>query len=366
MVDVGSHPASAGGLGEARRKQMNVHLVTTTIGIPHVLRLFRKFYQDVKFWVVGDLKTPHTEVTAFLADIENAVYLPPEHQKHWRCSEPIGWSCVQRRNIGFLEALKDGAETIITLDDDNLPMNDWYFRDFAQALTDPRPEMEDTWSGLQIGGPHAWVDIGKLMYPRDGIDPVVQRGTPQPRITNEDISFVTDAKIGLATGVILGDPDTSAVDRISRSYPQVHQVSELLHQGVVLHPQSYAAVNSQNTAFLKQFAPSMFMAPGIGRGDDIVAGLLTQRIMRDAGYQVHFGQPFVYQERHHHDLIADLKAEMWLNENVLEITDFLDRMSTAPDAITSCRYFWGGCNLFPQRTVEAALAFLEDVGSLAK
>lgn len=345
-------------------RALSIHLVTTTITIPHVLRLFRKYGSYMKFWIVGDLKTPHDEMLEFVGDTlkeahwtDNTVYLSPDDQKHWKCSELIGWNCVQRRSIGFLEAIKDGADIIITHDTDNLPLNYNYFNDFLNAFS--------TYNGLQIGG-KGWTDIGDLAFPRDAAFSVVQRGTPQPGMCDQTISFVTDAKVGLATGIILGSPDTSAIDRIAYLDPQVHQVSELLRKGIVLHPKGRAAVNSQNTAFLRQFAPAMFMAPGVGRGDDIVAGLLTQRIMRDQGYTTHFGQPFVFQQRHEHDLIEDLKAEMWLNENVAEVADFLDRMTLAPDVLTSCRYFWGGCGIFPSETVEAALAFLEDVEGVMK
>ena len=189
-------------------------------------------------------------------------------------------------------------------------------------------------------------------------------------MTNKTISTITDAKIGLAQGIILGDPDTSAIDRISRSYPQVHVVSALLHNaGLLLGKNGYAAVNSQNTAFLRQFAPTMFCPPGIGRGDDIVAGLLTQRAMRDAGYQVHFGRPFCFQERNVHDLVKDLREEMWLTENINKIVNWLQVVSgTIYDegSLGLARQFYGFCDVLPLQTREAGLAWCEDIVAVTR
>ena len=97
--------------------------------------------------------------------------------------------------------------------------------------------------------------------------------------------------------MILGDPDTSAVDRISR-HPTVHQVSELLRAGIVTDPREcYAPLNSQNIAFVRELAPCFLMVPVFGRYDDIYASLLAQRVMREHNFHVHFGQPFVWQQR---------------------------------------------------------------------
>ena len=334
---------------------MHTALVTTTIHVPRILELLRKYGPEVRFFIAGDEKSPDGEMMEWMeTNHEHCAWLSVSTQQdlNYKCSEIIGWNCIQRRNIALLEALKWGAEVIITIDDDNYPMNSSYFRNFESVLS-------HKFDGLQIGDV-GWTDIGQLMYPRDGVDPVVQRGTPQPAYTNEDISFITNAKVGLAQGIILGAPDTSAIDRISRVHPQVHQVSELLREGVVLGANGWAATNSQNTAFIRKFAPAMFMMPGIGRGDDIIAGLLTQRIMREQSYHVHFGRPFCFQQRNKHDLVEDLKNEMWLIENVRDVADFLDHMSLASDIITSCRYFFGGCACLPQQAREAGLAWCED------
>ena len=63
----------------------------------------------------------------------------------------------------------------------------------------------------------------------------------------------------------------------------------------------------------------------------------------------------------------DKNAEfVWRMEHVLDIANFIDRMQTGPSVIASCQNFWRGYGDFPQQTVEAALAFLEDVEAVMK
>ena len=48
-------------------------------------------------------------------------------QEHgWKeLSDTIGWNSIQRRNIGFVYAYEQGADVIATVDDDNIPYENW-------------------------------------------------------------------------------------------------------------------------------------------------------------------------------------------------------------------------------------------------
>ena len=332
---------------------MSTALVTTTIHVPRILELMRKYDDDVRFFVALDQKSEDLKNWIIEGySVSNAAIFSPVEQEKWKCSEIIGWNTTSRRNIALLEAIKWGAEIIIYWDDDNLPMSGLYFYTFENLLGD------DKFDGLQVSSINGWYNqYGSLFK---------HRGFPtQTQVTHPMLSHVVDAKVGAAAGLCLGNPDIDAYARMAEQH-QVGGVGEVENAGYLVAFDTRCVFNSQNTAFLRKFAPAMFLAPGIGRADDIFASLLTQRIMRDQDYQVHIGPPFTYQERNPHDPLIDLKNEMFCYEHVLEVADYLDRMTLAPDVITSCRYFWGGCSIFPQQTVEAALAFLEDVEGLMK
>jgi hypothetical protein len=293
---------------------MKVGLITTTINVPRVLELYRAHDPDVRFFVAMDKKTPE-KAWEFCENLHNC-HLCRYHETGlaYACDDLIGWNTIARRNIALLEALKWGAELIVSIDDDNIPLNTRYFEDFTSAF-------DGTFYGIKAQSLGDWFDPASLCFPR-----VVQRGFPQHEFGEGLASFyaVTGARIGVAQGMILGDPDTSAVDRISQR-PEVHQVSELLRAGIVADPkETYAPVNSQNIAFIRELAPCFLMVPAFGRYDDIYAGLVAQRVMRECGLHVGFGRPFVWQQRNPHDLLRDLAAEQWGAEHILKFAAWLD------------------------------------------
>jgi hypothetical protein len=96
------------------------------------------------------------------------------------------------------------------------------------------------------------------------------------------------------------------------SLPHVAHYGELSWNGTAINPKTaWSPINSQNTAYSRELAPLMLLPPGIGRYDDIFGSYIAQRVLQETDYHVAFGQPFVRQERHEHDLLADLEAEMW-------------------------------------------------------
>ena len=68
---------------------MKIALCTTTIHVPHALKLMRKCSEDVKFFVAFDEKTP-SEAIDFTADISNIKTVMGGAETKWKCSEAIG------------------------------------------------------------------------------------------------------------------------------------------------------------------------------------------------------------------------------------------------------------------------------------
>ncbi len=296
---------------------MKTALITTTINVPAVLALYRRFdpSASVRFFVAIDEKTPMAAI--HLCDSLGNVEVT--HRTNYKCDPLIGDNSIQRRNIALLEALKWGADIIVSVDDDNIPLDPNYFYQFEHVLAQP-------FSGLKTDlKPGEWFDVGAFLQP-----PATHRGIPAQFYDVPDrFTHVIDAKIGVAAGMVLGDPDTSAVERIARS-PRVSGVAEILKAGIVVDPHTHTVFNSQNTAIIRELAPAMMMSPGVGRYDDIFAGLLCQRVMRDRGLHVHFGRPFVYQQRNQHDLTKDLKAELFGMEHLVQFAEWLDAIDLNP------------------------------------
>jgi hypothetical protein len=328
---------------------MKTALILTTINVPTVLALYRRLDPSVRFFVACDEKTPKAAYD-FCASIPDCEVYSPERQKvlGWECSPLIGWETIARRNIALLEALKWGADLIVSIDDDNIAMDWRYFDDFVGLFehnepfrkrngllvpmaTGSHPGVPVAFSGLKVSG-IGWFDPGQLQFPLSGA-PVCQRGFPQQLPSCLSFEPVVDARIGVAQGAVLGDPDTSAVDRISR-HPAVHQVSEVLRAGVVSDPRAtWAPLNAQNIAFLRELAPCFLMVPQWQRYDDIWAGLIAQRIMREQGLVVYYGRPFVFQQRNAHNLVKDLKAEIFGMQHTLEFANWLNILTFSNSSV---------------------------------
>ncbi len=331
---------------------MKIALCTTTIHIPHALKLIRKCSADVKFFVAGDEKSPHSAIITAQTGIGNYEYLMPGSQKKWKCSEVIGWSTLSRRNIAFLEALKWGADVIYSWDNDNLPADLDHFTHFERWWS----------SGINIASETGWFDPGSLLIPATR-----HRGFPHNKPVSKMASPVIDAPIGVAAGLVIGDPDIDAVTRMEHS-ADIGSVHILGSTGVIVDRGTWTVFNSQNTAVIRELIPAWFMMPGVGRHDDIYASLIVQRVARERHLHVHFGPPFTYQERNQHDLIADLRKEIDGMENVQQLADLLDSLILpAKSVIEDVRIIYEQlryCPFLPIESVDAALLWLEDVESV--
>jgi hypothetical protein len=337
--------------------EMTTALVLTTINVPTVLALYRKCDPDVHFYIIGDRKTPDAEVCRFLEAVPNHSYYGYDYQAKlgYRSHEALGPDTLSRRNIGFLEALKNGADIIVTIDDDNMPVTNDYFFDYAEIML-------SEFNGIKVSGKDGWFDPGQFLVP-----PVVQRGFPIQVKHRPKFEPVIDAKIGVASGLILGDSDMDAYTRIGKA-PTVGDVAMLARTGCVVDPKTYTIFNSQNTCVLREFVPAYFMMPGIGRYDDVYASLIVQRVMRDRGYHVHLGQPLVLQERNEHDPIMDLRAEIEGMAHVKSMADLLDSIILpAKSIIEDTRIIYEQlmhCSFIPEESAHAGLVWLEDVESV--
>lgn len=338
---------------------MRTALITTTIAVPTVLELYRHHGPDVAFFVALDQKSVPPTI---LALDRNTHFLTSDDQTKWKCSESIGWNCIQRRNIALLEAVKHGADFIVSVDDDNIPIGDDYFcgMEYRFGHADGRVP-RNHFRGAKVSGANGWFDVGRLLDP---VSP--HRGFPIARrggLFRADP--VVGARIGVAAGICLGDPDISASTRIELR-PEVHRVSELLQSGIVVDPSTWTVFNSQNTAIIRELAPAFFMLPGVGRHDDIYASLIMQRVMRHRGLHVHFGRPFVWQQRNAHDLIKDLRGEIDGMERIEEFAAALDQIELSNgNVVKQVRHIWKDLRIFcqwmPLKTFEAAFAFLDDM-----
>jgi hypothetical protein len=276
---------------------MKKAIVTTTINEP---TLATKMYAAATDWdliVVGDTKTPHESY----ADLD-CVYLDPKTQEDLdkTLSDMIGWKSIQRRNMGFLYALRKDYDMIATVDDDNIPLTGWG----EDIRVDVRVDNVPTYSTdfgffdpLSVTNyPHLW----HRGFP-------LQHVHKKNRVTRTVKSGVFDVQANLWNG----DPDIDAVCRMVHA-PDCTFEGEPWFTSTCLTP-----FNSQNTILTRQALTDYFMFPGVGRMDDIFGSYMLQK----KGYKVLYGPATVRQDRNEHDLTVDMVKEYIGYENVKNLLD---------------------------------------------
>lgn len=259
-------------------------IVTTTINAP--TEALRKF-DEMPGWnlvVIGDKKTP----TDF--QLKNGTYVSPDEQEkyHKKLSDELGWNTIRRRNFGFLMARDMNADIVATVDDDNIPLDDWG---------------KDVFVGQEIEVNYYETDlpcfdpIGATNYPH-----LWHRGFPLQLLTSRDYSnkSTKKVKVDVQGDFWNGDPDIDAVCRLEHGPDCTFDDSCF-----PLAANKPSPFNSQNTFLAGHVLRDYFMVPFVGRMDDIWGSYHTL----SCGHRVVYNKATVRQERNPQDLTRNLKDE---------------------------------------------------------
>lgn len=280
---------------------MKKFIVTTTINYPtEALYKFLSF-KDWTVIVVGDTKTPHEEYRKL-----PCVYLDPDFQsqKYQNLSDTIGWKSIQRRNIGFVEAYNLGADVIATVDDDNIPYDNWGTDLYVGQTIDCdmyTTERHNVFDPLSVtNNKHVW-----------------HRGYPIENVpTRHDAVFKgqTKRKVLVQADLWDGDPDIDAIARLSIKPIVKFDICKPYCSDKI------APFNSQNTFLAREVIPFYFLYPHIGRMDDIWASYVLQYYFPNS---VIYNRASVYQERNVQDLVTNLEKEILGYRNTYKLLNNL-------------------------------------------
>lgn len=263
--------------------------------------------------IAGNGISPHNEIVELLQSTGiPSIYMHPDSEvsRKWQTSDALDLNHHHRRSLALLEAMVHRPQVILTLDDDNYPMSDFWVTAAHHMLTTRNTNV------MKIRSSNGWFDVGKLCEPR-----VMHRGFPH-WLRNEDTLSETvmpqDERIGVFAGLWVGDPDCDATERIILG-TQIQRVKT----PYILDAGTWSPFNSQSTMFRGELAPLMLMWPGVGRFDDIFASYLARAYM-DANDWFHAaGSPAVKHDRNAHDFVKDLEAELYGYKHSRRIIDVL-------------------------------------------
>ncbi len=284
------------------KNNLPAKVVITTINKPNkVIDDFSKF-NNYEVIVVGDKKTPPNW------SHENVTYLPFE--LHGEIAKNINqilpFNHYSRKMIGYVYAIENKAEILIDTDDDNYPNENWGF-----------PSNNEKFEQLEEG--LGFINIYKLFTEQK----IWPRGLPLKYI-NSDYNLIQSMNnrminVGVWQGLADGDPDVDAIYRL------VSDLSCIFNKRkpIVLNKGTITPFNSQNTLFIKELFPLLYLPAFVTfRFTDILRGLVAQPIMWLYNFHLGFMSATVTQLRNEHDYFEDFKSEipMYLHsENVIEV-----------------------------------------------
>ncbi|MDD4869354.1 MAG: STELLO glycosyltransferase family protein [Kiritimatiellae bacterium] len=268
-------------------------VVITSIFSPTAAVLAFTRQKGWKVIVVGDDKSPKDW------HLDEVIFLPIEEQsKSGFCTESLlPRNHYARKNIGYLTAMRAGAEIIFDTDDDNHPLSNWGIEPFAEAF-------------LLSASNMGFVNIYKSFTTQT----IWPRGFPLERLSiadaNSDLhvgAVIENIQIGVWQGLTNGDPDVDAIYRMTVN----EHCNFDTREPIVLGKDTFCPFNSQNTSFRKEIFPLLYLPSTVTfRFTDILRGLIAQPIMQAAGYYLGFHSATVVQERNPHVYLRDFEQEV--------------------------------------------------------
>lgn len=314
---------------------------------------------DVTLRIIGDRKTPASVWRAaamaqgqgFAIDCptldEQVAYLA-------RLGLPEGyipWDTDNRRNIGFLRAWENGADVLISIDDDN------YCRDDSDFVGTHHVVGADAGSvaGHRLAEGAPWFNICSLLE-ASVRDPIFARGYPYAARRAEAQAVPGPATrqnaggrtIAVNAGLWLDDPDVDAMTRLAQRPRMLAATGD----PVILGSATWSPVNTQNTALIRAAIPSYYyvrmgfplQGMRIDRFGDILSGYFLQKCAKHLGHVVRLGGPVADHRRTPHNLFKDLYHELagivlveellpWLQEARIEGNDYTQAYAALADAL---------------------------------
>jgi len=299
-------------------------IITTTINPPTEAIIKYDNMLDWNLIVVGDERTPEDY------KLEHGTFLSIDYCKenYPDLHKIIGTNNIDLgRMIGFIEAYKNGADIIATIDDDNIPLENWG----KNIAVGQEVDAFEYFSVEKVFDPLGVTEHANLWH----------RGFPLELIDRRNYLRGNYVKVNPLVQANLwnGAPDIDAICRKMYPYDVNFGISHYFYGKRMICP-----FDTQNTIVHRSILKYYTTLPHIGRMDDIWGAYLLQSKIKDC---VVFGPATVYQDRNIHDLNKDI------DEEILGYKYSMEFIEACLDSYESALEY------LPTRTRECYLAYQE-------
>jgi hypothetical protein len=265
---------------------------------------------EIPFFVIGDVSSPPDFSLAGCSFYSIA----QQETLEFHIASLTPKRHYARKNVGYLLAMRMGANIIIETDDDNFPRSSFW---------EARNRTIHT-STLRGAG---WVN--SYRYFADV--PIWPRGLPLDAIHNRLPEFGTlpvgPCDCPIQQGLADENPDVDAIYRLVLPLP----VRFRGDRAVALAERSWCPFNSQNTTWWADCFPLLYLPAYCSfRMTDIWRSFVAQRIAWENGWSILFSKATVWQERNDHKLMSDFQDEVPGYLNNRPIGEALERLTVKP------------------------------------
>ena len=309
-------------------------------------------FAEYNLVVAGDKKSP--------ADWSepNVTYLSVADQEAagFRMSEKLPFNHYGRKMIGYLHAIREGAEVIVDTDDDNIPYDGWTFPATTGAFATSPANKGFVNIYKNFTSHHIW----PRGYPLDLIlDP--NHDLKEDELTQQE------AQIGIWQGLADSDPDVDAIYRLIDNT----EIFFDKRPPIVLAEGTLCPFNSQNTAVRRELFPLLYLPAYVTfRFTDILRGLVAQPIMWAHGYRLGFTEATVLQERNPHDYMKDFESEIpcYLHPNrvIAAVSRAIDKGNTVAENLRLAYAELAKENIVSAQEIELLDLWLADINALTE
>lgn len=287
---------------------MNKYIIITTIN--EKTKAIEEFANrdDWTILLVGDKKSKAIE------NKKNLIFLSVEDQKAlgYKFVDCCPYNHYARKNIGYLYAIKNGADIIADTDDDNRPYKTWSAPSFKASNV--------------IKSDERYFNIYSYFTDKK----IWPRGYPLDEINKTTTYEIKDKCVGIGVwqGLADFDPDVDAIYRLIFN----DRIKFNDKDSIALDKHLYAPFNSQNTFWKPQTFPYMYLPTTTSfRFTDILRGYIAQRLLWEHDLYLGFADATVYQERNLHDLMRDFSDEIECYLNIKGIVNILESLNFKTD-----------------------------------
>lgn len=348
---------------EAQRKKK--WIIITSINAPtEQVEQWSTLHAEWTLLVVGDKKSP--------PDFKqpNCIYLPWQRQSElgFKTAAALPWNSYSRKMVGYLYAIKHGAEVMYETDDDNgfkpeMPLTG-FIPENAPVLTfkaDPLKKVLNPYKHFGIGS----------MWPRGyPLNAGQERGIDQDAVLFYESPQPAERFVPIQQALADLDPDVDAIFRLTRANDLGDFKFDAHARPVSFPAGTMSPYNSQNTVHYASAFFGLFIPGSVAmRVCDIWRSYWAQRLLWEIGGEVAFLPASVDQVRSPHDYLGDFLEEVQMYTQAGKFVSYLRAWECKRPTLFDCAFqlthdmavegYWGASDVI---IMEAWLSDLYELG----